>query len=318
MARGGSGGGDGLAAGAARLVPLAGERPQDDPAVLDDHRAVRAGDLEALGESRVDRGAGDDRPDRAGGEPHQRERGVLDLDLVRLGRADGGDLGGRAHGPQQQVHVVDALVQQRPAVQFPCAAPGRAVVVALGAVPLGAGLAEQQRAEGTGVQQAAQLIQPGIEPVLRDHGDQDAVPARGRDEPAGRFQGDVDRLLHHEVLARRGRLGTDLGVQAARHAHRHHVDVIPGKQRRQAGLGRAVPFAGQGLGPPGHHVGDRGQPGAGDQADGLSVHRADHAGADDAEPVAPGAAVCVRLAHRASRSLIVPSSRLRSQRPGSR
>src|SRR6185437_9449579 len=110
---------------------LRAERAADDPAVLDDHGAARPGDLQPLREAGVRGGAGQDRADGAGAEPDDRQRGVLNLDLVRLGGADRGDLGYRAHAPAQQVHVVDALVHQRAAVHGPGAAPRGAVVVGL-------------------------------------------------------------------------------------------------------------------------------------------------------------------------------------------
>src|SRR6476620_1601661 len=85
---------------------LRAERAADDPAVLDDHGAVRPGDLQPLREAGVRGGAGQDRADGARAEPDDRQRGVLDLYLVRLGGTDRGDLGYRAHAPAQQVDIV--------------------------------------------------------------------------------------------------------------------------------------------------------------------------------------------------------------------
>ena len=262
---------------------LRAERAADDPAVLDDHGAVRPGDLQPLREAGVGGGAGQDRADGARAEPDDGQRGVLDLDLVRLGGADRGDLGYRAHAPAQQVHVVDALVHQRAAVHGPGAAPRGAVVVGLRPVPLGAGLGEHQPAQGPVAEQPLQLDQAGIEAVLGDHGQRHPGRAGRLDEPVGRGQRDVDRLLHHQVLAGPGGADADLGVQAARHADAHHVDIRPGEQLVQAGFGGAAAGGGEGRGGPVGHVGHGRQPGAGQGGDRGGVHGRDHPGADDPE-----------------------------------
>ena len=107
-----------------------------------------------------------DRAERAGREGQHGQRDVLGLHAVRAGRGPGGDLGDRAHAPAEQVGIVDALVEQRSAVQGPGPPPGRGVVVLLGPVPLRGRLAEDELAEGVIVKKPPQLRRPGVEPVL--------------------------------------------------------------------------------------------------------------------------------------------------------
>ena len=64
---------------------------------------------------------------------------------------------------------------------------------------------------------------------------------------------------------RPGRADANFGVQAARHADAHHVDVRPGEQRVQVGFGRA-PRAVAKAARPGGTVGDRPPAGAGQVA----------------------------------------------------
>ena len=45
-------------------------------------------------------------------------------------------------------------------------------------------------------------------------------------------------------------------MQAARHAHAHHLDVASGQQRAEIGLGRAAARGGEGRGGSGVHVCD--------------------------------------------------------------
>jgi hypothetical protein len=64
---------------------------------------------------------------------------------------------------------VDALVEQRSTVEGEGAPPLGAVVVALSAVPLRPAPAEHKVAEGSVVEQAAELDESGVESALGDH-----------------------------------------------------------------------------------------------------------------------------------------------------
>ena len=310
------------------------ERAADDLAVLDDHGTRGPADLQALREAGIGGGARQDGADGPRGEPDDGQRGVLYLDLVRLGGAYGRDLGGRSEAPAEQVDVVHALVHQRAAVHGVGAAPGRAVVVGLAAVPLRAGLAEHEPAQGTVIEQAPQLDQARIEAVLGDHGQCHPGGPGRLDEPVRGGQADVDRLLHDQVLARPCGADADLRVQAARHAHAHHLDIRAGEQGAEVGLGRAAAGRGEGRGGAGGHVGDRHQPGVRQpgvrqpgvrqpgvrqpgvrqpgvrqpgvrqpglrqQGDGIGVDRRDHSGADDPETAGHGHQGCTSI-HSAS------------------
>ena len=158
-----------------------------------------------------------------------------------------------------------------------------AVVVRLGAVPLRAGLPEHQLAEGAVVEQALQLDQARLEAVLGDHGQRHPGFARCVDEPVSGVQANVDRLLHDQVLARRGGLDPDDRVQAARYAHAHHLDIAAGQQRGEVGLGQAAARGGEGRDGAGGSAGDSHQPGLRQRGDGVGVNRRDHPGADDSE-----------------------------------
>ncbi len=215
---------------------------------------------------------------------------------MSLGGAGRGDLGDRSHAPAEQVDVVDALVHQRPAVHGVGATPRRAVVVSLAAVPLGAGLTEHQAAQGGLVEQALGLDEPGVETVLRDHRQGDACRPRRLDEPVSGLQRDIDRLLDDKMLARLRGADADLRVQAARHAHRHHLDVRAGEQGVQIGLGHAAARRGEGPGPGLHDVGDRHQPGVRQLGEGVGVDRRDHPGPDDPETTGHKASLSRQLA----------------------
>jgi hypothetical protein len=272
----------------ARGGRLPGERGPDDLAVLDDHRALGPGDLQALGKAGEGGGRRADRADRARGEPDDGQRGVLDLDVVRLRRADRRDLGDRPQAPAEQVHVVDTLVEQGPAVHRPGAAPVRLVVIRLRAVPLRVRLGQHEPAQGALVDQLLELDDPRVEPVLRHHRQRHSrLPGRGQ-QPVGGLQADVHRLLHDQVPARPRRADTDLGVQSARHADAHHVDVGPREQGVQAGLGRAAASIREGPGRCGIDVCHCRQSRVRQQVESVRVDFRDRAGADDSETVGHG------------------------------
>jgi hypothetical protein len=142
-------------------------------------------------------------------------------------------------------------------------------------------------AELTVVQQAAQLDQPLVEPVLGHDSHDDPGSTYGTDEPVRGFEADVNRLLDNQVLARCRRPDAHLSVQAAGHAHRYDVDIVARKQAVQVGMGRAIVPPGERLSAAGSGVGDGDEPSVGQRRDGVGVHCRDHAGADDAEAARP-------------------------------
>ena len=91
--------------------------------------------------------------------------------------------------------------------------------------PLQFEVTQHEATELTFVQETAQLDQPLIEPVLRDDGERYPMPAAGADEPVRGRKRDLDRLLHHDMLARGGDLRPDGGVEAAWNADADDVDI---------------------------------------------------------------------------------------------
>jgi hypothetical protein len=119
--------------------------------------------------------------------------------------------------------------------------------------------------------------------VLGYHGQRYPGRLRRLDEPVRGIQADIDRLLHDQVLGGLRGQDADVGVQPARHAHAHHLDVTAGQQRAEIGRGLAAVGGGEGRGRAADHVGHRHQPGVRDQGDGLGVNRRDDPGADNPE-----------------------------------
>ena len=75
------------------------------------------------------------------------------------------DLDDRPHQPREEIDAVDGLDHQRPAaIEFPGAAPGAAVIIILGAMPLYDGVAERKPAEAATVDRPLQFQARLVEP----------------------------------------------------------------------------------------------------------------------------------------------------------
>ena len=156
------------------------------------------------------------------------------------------DFGHRAHQPGQQIDAVDRLVHQgAAAVQFPGAAPGAAVVVLLGAVPLDVRVADCQSAEAALVDGLLDQLRRFVKPRGKDRGQHDARLVAGVDDLVAAFERDLQRLLDDHVFARPGRRHGRLQMGTAGRADRHHVDLRVGQHRVQIVVGRAAGDFGQ-------------------------------------------------------------------------
>jgi len=97
------------------------------------------------------------------------------------------------------------------------------------------------------------------------------------------------------VLSRRRCPDADLGMQAARHADRHHVNVVARQERIEVRhSGAAVPL-GEPAGRTGTGIGNRDQPGIAEPGNGLCVSRRDDACPGDPESVHQRRLAQVRL-----------------------
>ena len=185
-----------------------------------------------------------------------------------------------------QVDGVHGLVHDRAAaVEGPGSAPVAGVVVALPAPP---GVGGDGRGDGAEVpvpHGLLDLLGGAVEPVLGDDGDGLPGALLGVDDAVGRGQGDVDRLLHDDVLAGVQGRHRAVGVHAAGGADGDGVDVVAAQHRVQVGGGLDAVPVGQLLRPGRVGVDDRDELGEVGQVGQRScVGPADHAGADEGEP----------------------------------
>ncbi len=149
------------------------------------------------------------------------------------------------------------------------------------------GVAHDQAAQAAQVDQPSQALDGGAEAVLGDDGQRDSVPAAGVDQPVGRLQRHVDRLLDDHVLARLGRADAHLGVQSAGDADRDGVHIGPAEQLVDVGVVLDAELDAALLGARRHRVGDRDQARVGQLGERAGVERRDDTAADDAEPERP-------------------------------
>ena len=121
--------------------------------------------------------------------------------------------------------------------------------------------------------------------MLGDDGDGLPGALLGVDDPVGRGEGDVDRLLDDDVLARvQGRHGA-VGVHAAGRADGDGVDVVAAQHRVQVGGGLGAVPVGQLLRLGRVAVDDRDELGdVGQLGQRIGVGLADDARTDEGEP----------------------------------
>src|SRR6187200_3214070 len=136
------------------------------------------------------------------------------------------DLDGAAHGGDQQVNGVHALIHQRAApIELPGATPVAGVVVRLPTPPVDGCDAAGQPAQLTAADGRYRYLSGGVEPVLRDDCNLSASAALSGDDLIGLRHGSLGGLLDDHVLAGLEGLDGYLAVPTGWGADRHHVDV---------------------------------------------------------------------------------------------
>jgi len=206
--------------------------PAGDAVVLDVQRAVGAADRDA---ARITGPCGRRRregAERARGERHRGEEGVLDLDRMQGGGRARLDVLHVAEQEEQQVHGVDALVHQRAAaIERRRAAPRGARVVLGRAPPREPRVDQQHAAEAAGRDAVARLDERGRAAVLEEDAERDAGALDRLDRAVHVLERHVERLLaQHVAAAERGERDL-VGMQAGGRADADEVERRRVEQR---------------------------------------------------------------------------------------
>ena len=122
--------------------------------------------------------------------------------------------------------MVARLVRQHAAVERPSAPPWVLVVVFLPAAPAHSHGAEHELAEATVLERLPQPHDRHVEPVLLDDEEARTVAVARADHGIRVVQRQGHRLLHHQVLAVRGKRDHVLRVAAALGEHDDHVRLL--------------------------------------------------------------------------------------------
>jgi len=270
------------------LRTLPGEIPDGDVTTLEEDGPLGAAELDPPRVAPVGGGGSLDGAEGAVGELQGSHRGILHFDpLVAQLSDESGDTLHRPHQPLQKIDGVDGLVHQRPAtIPASCALPAVGRVVGLVAVPFDVGVGQDDLSESSSVHGLLDGL-GGMAESAGEDGDQ-LYPGLigGLNNPVAPRQCDLQRLLHHHVLARLGG-GRGIGhVGAGGGADVDDVHVVAFED---------VPPVGRPVGPVGlshppgvllapgsrHH-----QPGVRDPGNGFGVEVGDKSAAHDGKAVA--------------------------------
>ena len=272
----------GVAAHPQRWNGQGAARSRDQVAVVVGRR--RVGGVLARGVLPRPRGGGgvgeQERPERAGGEPHRDGDGVLDREAAGLRTRQGLDRDDVPADRAQVVDLVDQVDQDRTAAGF--AAPGGDVEVVVRLVEQRAALDGDDRSQeaaphslGRGGEHRA------VPPMVADE-QRDAGPLGRLDQSESLGHGAGDRLLDQDGQSGGHAVEAVREVQVVRRGHDHAGRVVRGQRLGERGVARDPGGVGD-VGRRGRRIDDRGEDGLRVAPDQLDVPAADQPGADHHE-----------------------------------
>ncbi len=179
---------------------------------------------------------------------------------------------------------MDSLIHEGAAtIELPGAAPGAAIVVGLGAIPLYIGFGQGEPAEAALVDRGFHLSAGAMKTRREHRAEQDLVFLALLDDRVAALERDFERLFHDHMLAGASRGHGGLHVRSAGRADDRHIERGVGEHIIELGIGLSAEEAGEliGMGLMLALTGDQSR--AMEFRDCASMKLGDHAATDNAE-----------------------------------